>query len=150
MFKQAFDIIRRKEHLNQDGLNKIVAIKGSINNGLSPELKAAFPDVKSVKIPLVKNNEIKDPNWLAGFISAEGCFFIDTQKSKNKIGTQVKLKFAMTQHFRDEVLLKSFIDYFGCGKYYCQSQGIGAFWVTKLLEIEKIIVFFKTISNIRD
>ena len=33
------------EHLTLDGLNKIVAIKASMNRGLSEKLKFAFPDV---------------------------------------------------------------------------------------------------------
>lgn len=33
--------MERKEHLTEDGLRKIVAIKGSMNLGLSDSLKAA-------------------------------------------------------------------------------------------------------------
>jgi hypothetical protein len=62
LFKQAFEIIRNKEHLIPEGIKKLVAIKDSMNKGLSPQLKAAFLDVKSVKRPLVKSQEIKDPN----------------------------------------------------------------------------------------
>jgi hypothetical protein len=45
-----------------EGLRKIVGIKASMNKGLSEELKAAFPDTISVPRPLVKDQEIKDPN----------------------------------------------------------------------------------------
>ena len=34
-----------KEHLTYDGLRKIVAIKASMNLGLSEKLKEEFPDV---------------------------------------------------------------------------------------------------------
>lgn len=42
LFKQVFLI--NKEHLTIEGLQKIVAIKYSINKGLSPKLQSAFPN----------------------------------------------------------------------------------------------------------
>lgn len=50
-----------KEHLTQEGLMKIVALKTKINLGLSDKLKAAFPDVVPVKRPLVVDQSIPDP-----------------------------------------------------------------------------------------
>ena len=38
-------MISRKEHLTMEGLCKIVAIKVSMNRGLSLELKKAFPEI---------------------------------------------------------------------------------------------------------
>ena len=35
LFKQAFDLIKNKKHLSKDGLDKIVSIRASVNNGLS-------------------------------------------------------------------------------------------------------------------
>lgn len=46
-----------------------------MNKGLSCSLKAAFPNVVPVPRPLVLNKKIEDPNWLSGFVDAEGCFF---------------------------------------------------------------------------
>ena len=43
LFKQAVELMEQKEHLTEAGLAKIVAIKASMNRGLSAELKAAFP-----------------------------------------------------------------------------------------------------------
>jgi len=43
-------------------LEKIVAIKASINKGLSDELKAAFPDTIPVTRPSIVDQGIKDPN----------------------------------------------------------------------------------------
>lgn len=68
--------MNRKEHLTHDGLNKIVNHRASINNGLSDKLKAAFPDTNPVPRPLVVDQEIKDPHWLAGFTSGEGGVFL--------------------------------------------------------------------------
>ena len=61
-----------------------MAIKASINRGLSNDLKMAFPYIIPMSRPLVLDQIIKDPYWLAGFTlfflifdqkkSGEGCF----------------------------------------------------------------------------
>ena len=56
-----------------EGLLEILAIKASMNNGLSDVLKDAFPNIIPVnrdKFPITPIN----PYWLAGFIEGEGCF----------------------------------------------------------------------------
>ena len=62
LFIMVHEIIKRKEHLAEDGLRKIVAIKAAMNRGLSDVLKKAFPDVVPVVRPLVENKTIEDPN----------------------------------------------------------------------------------------
>jgi len=61
LFKQVFYLILKKEHLTVSGLHKIVAIKASINKGLSSELKAAFPNITPVPRPKVEEILIHDP-----------------------------------------------------------------------------------------
>lgn len=90
LFKEVVGMIQLKEHLTMDGLEKIVAIKASRNKGLSDELKAAFPHVIPVKRPIVtprSKKKIFDPEWLAGFTSAEGCFLVNVFRSSgHKLG----------------------------------------------------------------
>jgi hypothetical protein len=88
LFKDAFYLVKSKKHLTLEGLYIIVAIKASLNKGLSDNLKAAFPDVLSVPRLLVLNKKIQDPNWLSGFASAEGCFMIKNQEKKNYIWSE--------------------------------------------------------------
>jgi len=76
LFKFVIDLMNCKEHLTIEGLHKILSIKASINLGLSDELKAAFPDIVAIKKPLVQDQKILDPYWLAGFVSGEGCFMV--------------------------------------------------------------------------
>jgi len=138
-------LIQNKEHLTMEGLSKIVAIKASMNNGLPDELKAAFPNIIPAPRPLIESIEIKDSARLAGFIEAEGCFQVLIQKSSfTKIGLSVSLRFTLTQHSRDEQLLKSLVNYLGCGGYYLESGGdLGKFIVTRFSDIEsKIMPFF--------
>jgi len=51
LFKQALSLISNKEHLTIEGLNKLIAIKASINLGLSDQLKEAFPKVVPLNRP---------------------------------------------------------------------------------------------------
>ena len=74
LFKLAINLVLNKEHITMEGLNKIVAIKASMNKSLSSKLKDAFPNILPVERPLVLDLPIPDPQWLAGFTSGEGCF----------------------------------------------------------------------------
>ena len=121
LFKQAFNLISCKEHLTKDGLDKLVAIKSSVNRGLPVELKQDFSHVEPVSRPLIDKNKknIPDPSWLAGFTSGEGCFYVNIYKSSSySQGFRVKLKFAITQHCKDKELMKSLIKFFDCGNIY--------------------------------
>jgi hypothetical protein len=146
LFKMAVELISNKEHLTIDGLRKIVALRASINKGLTPKLKESFPNIIPVPRPQVEDQEIKDPHWLAGFTDGEGCFLVRiTNCSAYLSGSQVKLVFTLAQHSRDEKLVKSFVDYFGCGKYYKRLDGFACdFVVTKFSDLEKRIIPFYT------
>jgi hypothetical protein len=62
LFKQAFELVKNKQHLTKEGLSKIIAIKASMNLGLSDKLKAVFPKIFPVNRPLVIDQVISDPN----------------------------------------------------------------------------------------
>lgn len=103
LWRQAVEIIKNKEHLTLEGLQKIVAIRSTLNRGLSDTLKAAFPSVVPVQRPLITLQKISDPYWFSGFTSAEGCFWIYIFKSTTtKTGRAVNLTFTISQHARDE------------------------------------------------
>ena len=101
-------VIKNKEHLTKNGLEKILSIKYNLNKGQTDTLNNNFPNIIPMDKPLVENKVIKDPNWLTGF--TDGCFIVDVYKSKtNKTGFSVKLKFSLTQHSRDNKLLKHIV-----------------------------------------
>lgn len=54
-------MVSNKEHLNREGLEKIVALKASINRGLSDKLLEAFPNVTPWPKDLITNKKILDP-----------------------------------------------------------------------------------------
>lgn len=93
--------------------------------------------------PININNNLLDPNWLAGFVSAEGNFTVSITKSKTNVGKQVKLMFFITQHSRDAVLLQNICNYLNCGKYYPSStRNEGSITVEKFTDIIEIIIPF--------
>lgn len=62
LFKQAFELIERKEHLTLEGFREILSIKASMNLGLSDSLKEAFPGIVPVERPQVEHQVIADPS----------------------------------------------------------------------------------------
>lgn len=140
ILKEVFNLMVNKEHLTLKGLNKIVAMRDKSNLGLPEKLKTAFPNVVPVDRPLVKIKKIADPHWLGGFVSAEGCFIISVTKSKTKIGWAIWLVFQVTQHKRDEQLLRSFIKYFGCGNVYLRAGDACDYKVSKFSDIVNIVI----------
>lgn len=116
LFKQILALMNCKEHLTIEGLRKIVAIKAVMNNGLNDVLKEAFPTVVPVERPEVILPESIIPEWLAGFVSGEGCFLIITFKSSTtNTGYGVALRFIITQDERDIELLKLVMKYMNFG-----------------------------------
>lgn len=115
-----------------------------MNNGLSEELKAAFPKILPVPRPSVLDYKIKDPHWFAGFTTGEGCFFIKIiSSSSHRLGFQVLLVFELTQHSRDEQLMGSLVDYLGGGNVYVRSNKLAcAFQITSFTDLmDKVIPF---------
>ena len=142
LFKQGYNLVINKQHLILSGLQKIVALKASMNLGLSDYLKTAFPDVIPKIRPLVENKTIADPQWLAGFAAAEGCFFVGIHKSLTiKIKENVQLEFNITQHFRDDLLIKSLIEYLNCGKAY-NNNNASNYRVTKFSDLTENYTIF--------
>jgi hypothetical protein len=54
LFKSSHKLISHKEHLTKEGLDKLIAIKASINQGLILILKEAFPNISPIQRPTFK------------------------------------------------------------------------------------------------
>nr|WVH38211.1 LAGLIDADG endonuclease [Trametes cingulata] len=148
LFKQIVNLINTKVHLTDVGLLQIINIRASMNLGLSDLQKSEFINYKPVPRPIIKYTEIPNPNWIAGFSSAEGCFLVTISKSnKNKVSQIVQLTFKISQHHRDKILLGLITKYFNCGAVYYHSENAFVFKVGKFVDINnKIIPFFKAHS----
>ena len=149
LFKEALYLIKNKEHLTFKGLQKIVNIRASMNKGLPESLKKVFfniiPDYKTkFKVGLP---EKINPNWIAGFTEAEGCFFVKVQNNKTKKKVQIIIGCQITQNNRDTLLIKSFIPFFNCGRLEPAGKSSINFVVTKFSDITgNIIPFFEKYS----
>lgn len=146
LFKQIVILMHNKQHLNTKGLNKIISFKASLNKGLTTLLKIHFPNITPVVRPVIKILSLTNvnPNWITGFVEAEGSFFITTIKSKAyKTGYQIRLDFSIIQHRRDKNLIESFIPYFSTGGTYENKECI-KYLASKFLDIQgNIIPFFQ-------
>lgn len=144
LFRAAILLMLNKEHLAEEGLLKIVSMKASLNKGLSDKLKLSFPDIVPAIKPSAPVFSIKDAEWLAGFITGEGCFLVDTYKAKTKMGVGVTLRFKVAQHNRDLDILRSFVVYFDCGSVQKSGDSVGEFCVAKFENLTlKIIPFIE-------
>ena len=147
LFKLAVNLALNKEHITNEGLNKIIAIKASINRGLSQKLKEAFPNVIPVNKPLILDLPVPNPGWLAGFTTAEGCFFIVIyQSASSKLGEAVQLKFILVQHIRDEQLMNNIKEYLNCGNILQKKDTVHLTITNFSALAEKIIPFFQKYS----
>ena len=115
LFKSAVEMVNLKKHLTMEGLQRIVSFKASVNLGLTEILKTAFPETIPAVKPLTVSTERPHPYWVAGFASGDGCFSITENKSSSK--SFVRLVFSLSQHSRDESLVRSLVAFFGCGTY---------------------------------
>ena len=143
LFKQAYLLLINKEHLTPEGLLKIIAIRASINNGLSESLKEAFPGIIPVMRPEINNISIYNPQWLAGFTSGEGSFGVKVRKAKENSKAFIELIFQINQHVRDKQLMACIAEYLECGKIYKHSLNAVVYRVSKTSNLnEKVIPFF--------
>ena len=142
--------MNEKEHLKLDGLTKIIAIRASLNLGLSSTLKENFSDIIQIGRPVLKELDIPNYNWLVGFSEGEGSFSIGLSKSElYKTGYKVSLSFSISQHNNDIYLMKKIAKYINCGIVYesKDSNQYVTFRVNKLLDIvSKILPLFSKYS----
>ena len=140
LFKKAVELVNNKAHLTVKGLKKIVNIKASFNLGLSDTLKSEFAGYTPVERPVINyDNVILNSDWISGFISAEGNFDVRIPSTNSKLGYRVQLRFRISQHSRDFILMQKIVEYLGSGKIY-KYAGKSA--------VSLSIVDFKDITNI--
>ena len=146
LFKQVMDLMKCKKHLTLEGLLDIVNIKASMN---TETILAEFPDLVPAIRPSVPDlKDPIDPNWMAGFVSGEGCFSLSIKKSvSSKLGETAWLRFIVTQHKRDQGLINSFVNFFGDRGKINQDSRTVYYVVQRLSDLtENIIPFFDKYS----
>ena len=167
LFREVVMMMKRREHLTVEGLDKIVNIRATLNRGLTPTLKAAFPNSVAVSTEFPHFNSVQTtdtqdngrlhtvcvenqstlslhPEWVAGFTSGDGCFKVSIRESKAyKVGSRVIIIFVLTQHIRDELVLKSLVNFFACGQVYSYKHHSEFICQSFINNYTKILPFFR-------
>jgi LAGLIDADG endonuclease len=144
IFEKIVEIMSTGGHLTLNGLQEIINLKASMNLGLTDIIKSEFSIIKPVERVIIQTTKIPDPNWISGFVNAEGNFDPGIKVQDNcKTGFQVYLRFRVTQHVRDTKLMELLIKYFGAGRIENSRQVVN-FVVGNFSDLTQIIIpFFK-------
>ena len=123
------------------GLAEQAAVKTSTVYLVAPNLVMGVAGVREAltsRLPIGK----LDSTPVRGS-EGEGCFYISIRKNRTKLG--VSAKFFISQHSRDEELMKSLMNFFDCGRIERDPRGPAvSFVVTVFSDLnDKIITFFK-------
>ena len=139
LFKRAVEL----KYLNKISIEELLSIKASMNRGLSKQLKERYPLIKGVEKPNNFLDLTLDPNWVSGFVSGDGGFFVKIySKNKEKNLYQSRLSFVISQNKKDIVLLEYFKEYFNCGNI-SKSKDMINYEVSSIADInDKIVPFF--------
>jgi hypothetical protein len=69
------------------------------------------------------NNNNINPNYVSGFIDAEGCFHISILSNSNlKLGVSVRGIFQISLHKKDKVILERIRNFFDVGRVAVRSD----------------------------
>jgi hypothetical protein len=104
---KCFEIVKKKEHLTTEGLNKIRFIKGSLNSRRiynKDELSSAIELLRKINSEFVELN----PNYISGFLVGDGYLSLISKIDSPSFG---KIKIGFTQHANNLLLLQSIKDY---------------------------------------
>lgn len=89
----------------------------------------------------VSSSTIISYNWIAGFISGDGCFYINIYKSRSsKIGYSVKLIISITKHSKDELLMNNIARALKCGYVYKYSNNSVVYMISIFEDIYNKII----------
>jgi len=136
--------MKNKEHLTEEGLNKILAFKAALNLGLTEKLKGAFPNVILVNRPVYLIDETPlDPYWVTGFAEGDSCFTVKTNAKKKGVVNE----FVIDLNERDIPLLHKIQKFFcDIGKmYYSPNRHSARFCVANIKQsVSMLLPHFNT------
>lgn len=85
------------------------------------------------------NNRL-NPEFVTGFIDAEGCFHVSIVDNTNlKVGKSVRAIFQISLHKKDKVLLEKIKEFFNVGQIILRKDGVFYYQVTSLKDLLLII-----------
>lgn len=138
--------MKNNDHVTLKGYREILLYKAALKKGLN----AAIFKVKEFSdiIPfdtsniIIKDNLKLNPNYIAGFVAADGSFFI-SRPSPNSKWPNYDATLSIAQNKRDVKLLNRMIEVLGCGNIKSDSSDMRYLVVRNKKELyENIIPFF--------
>lgn len=144
LFKEIVLLMEKGEHKTLPGLLKIFSLKVNLNKGLPTVVKDKFPDILPTIFPKYIAPISVNPNWLAGFITAEGSFYISLyENDKRKVGYAVSLSFSLSQHLKDVELLERLSLFLDCGVVRrSPNRGTAELIITKSSDLNQKVIPF--------
>ena len=143
-WRKVYTLIQDKQHLTDKGLLEILSLKGSLNLGLSENIKNVFPNIKIKEKPKYEFNGIPSPFWLSGFISGDGSFHIVFRSTA--VNAPVFLRFSVHLHIRDLEVLKGINTYLKekdiSNKKITLTKNSANLQITKYSDIVNVIIPF--------
>jgi hypothetical protein len=107
-FKEAINLMVKKEHLTSEGMSKIQMLAGQMNSKRSFAEKFDFTKAHLAKHPI-------SSDWVRGFVDGEGCFyFYIGRQAETTIQLQASLEIAQNTH--DILVLEEIRKFLGCGR----------------------------------
>jgi len=102
-------LMENKEHLTEDGLNKILSLKSVLNLGLTDTLKTNFPNVEQISRPVIELNNSLDPKWVSGFSEGDASFYVAISSKTDR----VRIFFETCLNIKDISVLHNMWQFFG-------------------------------------
>lgn len=135
LWSEVVTMVYLKEHLTLEGFLIVLSKYAAINTGISSKVSKLYPNIIASEKPEFTLPDKLEPQWVSGFISGDGGFSIiirpkksnstistNTEKPDFEDGYRIEFRMHVTQHRKDEELMKKLIVYFGCGKVYLRNN----------------------------
>jgi hypothetical protein len=142
---KCLEVIKNKEHLSIEGLNKIRLIKESLNTGrviYNNMLEKALLRLSSNNLqPEYKN---LDPNYVSGFLVGDGYLSLISKIDSPSFG---RIRVGLTQHKDNYLLLQTIKDFFNLDKFVIRKTNkemISLNCGSQSVVINNLLPFFKS------
>ena len=91
----------------------------------------------------MKNNNL-NPNFVSGFVDAEGCFHVSiVDRAVLKAGKSVRVVFQISLHKKDKALLDLIRNYFGVGGVIDRKDGVFYYRVSQVQDLMLVLAHFE-------
>lgn len=150
LFCAVANIIENNGHLTLSGYREVLSYKAALKKGLNASIfkVKCFSDIIPFDVSsiIIKNDLKLDPNYVSGFVAADGSFFISRPSPSSK-WPNYDATFSIAQDIRDLGLLNRIIEVLGCGNIKSDSSNMRYISVRNKKELyNNIIPFFTKYS----